>query len=149
MLGSEVPELKTCSNANDLIWLKYFLTRVSYGTGQSRDILGQTGKGRSLFLCPGTKQILSPCPYVPGQRQEQKSQVPGQNHYLIGKRNVKLLFFQKLHFFFLFFSICPVSHPRTGQTIKIPSWPSHCKILSLSRCGFRYPSWVMFYNLRA
>ena len=90
------------------------------------------GRDLPVSLCPGTKNnILSRCPFVPWQEQQQKSQDkllcgrPGTKPLPdwqkkceeLSKKNSKSLIL------LLFF---PLAFPRyswTGQALKIPSWP--------------------------
>ena len=124
-----------------------YKSSVSNGTGQSQD---KPGRDISLSLCLGTKKYLSHCPgkragsKIPGQTPVSWD-VPGQNHYHIGKTNCQRDFFFKNGIFFLFFSSVlrrvrtrdrtvyqnPV--PARGNMSKSCSGPSCDKFLSLSR----------------
>ena len=95
---------------------------LQYGIVCSRVSKGQDVP---LSLCPGIKSFLVQLSLCPRTRAAAKnsvtnSSVPGQNHYLIDKKN----FIKNCSFFTLFSLLSRgYSMPGTGKAVKIPSQP--------------------------
>ena len=97
----QIHHLKVCPCLYQTILTIKFTTQMfrhfrlgfsRYGTSRCPFVSGQKNLLVSLSLCPGTRAVAK----IPGQTSLSWD-VPGQNHYLIGKKDVKKS--QKLSFF--------------------------------------------------